>query len=103
MHLHLWNAGIRNQALGTTFIKQTLPYFFKNFGIKLLYSEPYALNAAPNKTLEKAGFEVVLKLIYSHLKYKFTIYLAHMFKFPAFKYKELTTCSIFLIVSIVAS
>jgi RimJ/RimL family protein N-acetyltransferase len=36
----------------------TLPYFFDSLQIKRLYSEPYALNEAPNKTLERAGFEL---------------------------------------------
>ena len=39
----------------------TLPFFFENFKLKKLYCEPYALNAAPNKTLTKAGFNFVKK------------------------------------------
>ncbi|PRY10957.1 RimJ/RimL family protein N-acetyltransferase [Pontibacter ummariensis] len=59
MHLHLWNAGTRKQGNGTALIKLTLPYFFHNLKLKTLYCEPYALNPAPNKTLEKVGFAFV--------------------------------------------
>lgn len=61
MHLHLWNTNVRKKGLGTAFIKLTLPYYFEKFRLKKLYSEPYALNAAPNRTLEKAGFGFVKK------------------------------------------
>lgn len=37
----------------------TLPYFFNKLQLKRLYCEPYALNPAPNKTLEKVGFTFV--------------------------------------------
>ena len=59
MHLHIWNAGIRKKGYGIAFIKMTLPWFFEKYKLKKLYCEPYALNPAPNKTLEKAGFEFV--------------------------------------------
>jgi RimJ/RimL family protein N-acetyltransferase len=56
MHLHLWNADIRQKGLGTGLVKKTVPFFFENFNLKKLYCEPYTLNHAPDKTLEKAGF-----------------------------------------------
>lgn len=56
MHLHIWNAGNRAKGFGIDFIKMTIPFFFKNIKLKTLYCEPYALNPAPNKTLEKIGF-----------------------------------------------
>ena len=59
MHLHIWNAAIRKIGLGEKFIGLTLPLFFENLQLKYLLSEPYALNTAPNKTLEKLGFEFV--------------------------------------------
>jgi RimJ/RimL family protein N-acetyltransferase len=37
----------------------TLPYYFENLKLKKLWCEPYALNIAPNKTLEKAGFHFI--------------------------------------------
>ena len=61
MHLHLWNFGNRKKGLGVQFVKLSLPYFFNNMGLQKLFCEPYALNPAPNKTLEKAGFSFVKK------------------------------------------
>lgn len=59
LHLHLWNPGFRKKGMGTEFVKMSLPYFFKNLELKTIFSEPYALNPAPNKVLEKAGFTFV--------------------------------------------
>ncbi len=56
MHLHLWNNSVRKKGMGTSLVKMTLHYFFKNLELKKIYCEPYALNPAPNKTLEKIGF-----------------------------------------------
>jgi len=58
MHLHIWDAVSRKKGLGSELIKRTLPYFFNNLQLKRLYSEPYTLNPAPNRALEKAGFEL---------------------------------------------
>ena len=63
MHLHMWNAGFRKKGMGTELVKMSLPYFFENMELKKIYSEPYALNPAPNKTLEKTGFTFVKKYI----------------------------------------
>lgn len=59
MHLHLWQAPLRKKGMGTALIKMTLPWFFEKLQLQELYCEPYALNPAPNKTLEKIGFEFV--------------------------------------------
>jgi RimJ/RimL family protein N-acetyltransferase len=59
MHLHLWNKETRGKGIGYELVKLTLPYFFENLKLKNLYCEPYALNPAPNKTIQKAGFELV--------------------------------------------
>ena len=59
MHLHLWSSAVRQKGLGTELVKMTLPFFFDRLKLKKLYSEPYALNEAPNKTLRKVGFEFV--------------------------------------------
>jgi RimJ/RimL family protein N-acetyltransferase len=56
MHLHLWQGQHRQKGMGAALVKLGLPYFFNNYRLQLLYSEPYTLNIAPNKTLEKAGF-----------------------------------------------
>lgn len=59
MHLHLWRSDIRQKGMGAALVKMTLPYFFENYALKNLYCEPYALNPAPNKTLQKLGFHFV--------------------------------------------
>jgi RimJ/RimL family protein N-acetyltransferase len=58
MHLHIWKPGARKKGFGVALIKRTLPYFFHQLQLQRLYSEPYALNPAPNKALEKAGFQL---------------------------------------------
>jgi RimJ/RimL family protein N-acetyltransferase len=63
MHLHLWYNRDRKSGLGSEFLKKTLPYFFENLKLKRLYSEPYALNEAPNKTLAKTGFELIKEYV----------------------------------------
>lgn len=59
MHLHIWQPAVRKMGLGTSFIKMGLPLFFEAYELERLYCEPYALNAAPNKTLAKAGFRLL--------------------------------------------
>jgi RimJ/RimL family protein N-acetyltransferase len=63
MHLHLWSSAERKKSMGTELLKMTLPYYFENLKLKTLWCEPYALNVAPNKTLEKAGFSFVKEYI----------------------------------------
>jgi len=59
MHLHLWEAGLRQRGIGADLVKMGLPYFFEHLQLQTIYCEPYALNPAPNKTLEKVGFRWV--------------------------------------------
>ena len=56
MHLHLWRKDLRKQGIGSTLIIHSIRYFFEQLELKKLVSEPYALNTAPHKTLEKIGF-----------------------------------------------
>jgi len=63
MHLHLWHSAKRKQGVGTALLKLTIPLFFETLHLKTLWCEPYALNAAPNKTLEKVGFEFVKEYV----------------------------------------
>ncbi len=58
MHLHIWKPEVRKMGLGSAFVKLTLPRFFEALKLKTLYCEPYALNPAPNKALEKIGFRL---------------------------------------------
>ncbi len=57
LHLHMWQRGTRNKGMGTTLLELTLPFFFNKLELKKLYCEPYVLNNAPNKTLQRVGFE----------------------------------------------
>lgn len=57
MHLHLWSSKNRKRGIGTELVRKSLPFYFENLKIKKLICEPYALNPAPNKTLEKIGFQ----------------------------------------------
>ena len=59
MHLHIWNSPVRKQGLGVAFVKMTLPFYFNKLKLKKLFCQPYALNPAPNKTMEKVGFHLV--------------------------------------------
>ena len=63
MHLHVWYDEFRSKGLGVQFVNMGLPYFFKNLQLQKIYCEPYALNPAPNKTVEKAGFKLVKEYI----------------------------------------
>lgn len=56
MHLHLWSAVNRGKGVGEFLAKESVKHYFKNLHLTELYSEPYALNEAPNKTLKKIGF-----------------------------------------------
>jgi RimJ/RimL family protein N-acetyltransferase len=59
MHLHIWNANNRRGGSATQLLKPSIVNFFERFQLRELFCEPYALNAAPNKTLPKAGFHFV--------------------------------------------
>ena len=63
MHLHIWKKENRTIGLGVQFIKLTLPWFFAKMQLKKICCEPYAFNPAPNKTLEKLGFEFIKEYV----------------------------------------
>jgi RimJ/RimL family protein N-acetyltransferase len=56
MHLHIIEELWRRRGLGTNFVKQSASTYFEVFALKYLYCEPNALNVAPNRTLQRAGF-----------------------------------------------
>lgn len=62
MHLHLWHSEQRQAGLGSAMVQMAVPVFFDLFSLERIMCEPYALNAAPNKTLEKVGFVFVKKV-----------------------------------------
>ena len=57
MHLHLWKDDDRKKGHGTELVERSLPFYFEKLELDALFCEPYSLNPAPNKTLEKIGFE----------------------------------------------
>ena len=59
MHLHLWNSERRQRGMGRQLVKLSLPFFFNLLHLERIWCEPYALNPAPNRTLEKVGFTFV--------------------------------------------
>lgn len=59
MHLHMWESNKRQKGMGVEFIKMSVPYYFDTFKLRKLYCEPYALNPAPNRALEKSGFNFI--------------------------------------------
>jgi RimJ/RimL family protein N-acetyltransferase len=63
MHLHIWAPLNRTKGMGAEFVKLTLPWFFKNIQLKKICCEPHSLNPAPNKTLEKLGFEFIKEYV----------------------------------------
>jgi len=63
MHLHLWQGDHRRKGAGPALVNMSLPYFFNNLKLKVLYCEPYALNAAPNKVLAGLGFRMLREYI----------------------------------------
>ena len=60
MHLHIFEAGRRQQGHGAALVRQTANLYFATLRINDLYCEPYALNVAPNRTLQKAGFKYLM-------------------------------------------
>ena len=56
MHLQLWDPTTRKKGMDEQFAKMGLPYFLEQFQLPKLFCEPNAMNAAPNKKLEKVGF-----------------------------------------------
>lgn len=59
MHLHLWTADRRHKGIGTSLLRLSLPYYFRNFKLNELFCEPNSSLLAPNKTLEGLGFEFI--------------------------------------------
>ena len=57
MHLHMWHKQSRQKGIGVEFLRLALPYYFETFKLESLFCEPAASNTAPNKTLEKLGFD----------------------------------------------
>ena len=59
MHLHIWYEKIRKKGYGFEFLRQTIPFYFKNFKLNKLICEPYALNPAPVSILKNVGYQFI--------------------------------------------
>ena len=59
MHLHVWETGDRLSGVGTEMVRQSLPLFCSELQLPVIYCEPKASNEGPNRTLAKAGFDLV--------------------------------------------
>ena len=59
MHLHIFAPEQRKAGNGTFFVKESAKIYFDTLRIERLFCEPYALNVAPNRTLQAAGFKYV--------------------------------------------
>jgi len=62
MHLHITQPHLRSDGLGARFIVRSAAIFFDVLHLKRLLCEPNALNAAPNRTVQAAGF----RYLFSH-------------------------------------
>ncbi len=56
MHLHVLDPDQRRRGLGTAFVTRSVAVYFEVLELERLYCEPNALNVAPNRTLQRAGF-----------------------------------------------
>jgi RimJ/RimL family protein N-acetyltransferase len=56
MHLHIVEPSRRRRGLGAHFVTLSASKYFEVFELMHLYCEPNALNTAPNRTLQRAGF-----------------------------------------------
>jgi RimJ/RimL family protein N-acetyltransferase len=59
MHLHIVDPENRRGGLGADCVRRTLDIYFDRLRLRSLFCEPNALNVAPNRTLQKAGFRYV--------------------------------------------
>jgi len=89
MHLHLYQKDNRQKGIGTEFVKKSLPFYFENLNLQQLFCEPYSLNIAPNKTVEKIGFEFVKQHLTIPGASNFE-QLVNQWKLTRKKYKEIT-------------
>ena len=56
MHLHILEQSWRRRGFGANFVKLSASKYFEVFELKHLYCEPNALNVAPNRAVQRAGF-----------------------------------------------
>lgn len=57
MHLHIVDPSRRRSGLGVEFVTRSVQQYFEVLELQRLYCEPNAFNVAPNRTLQRAGFQ----------------------------------------------
>ena len=57
MHLHIISPELRHKGFGVPFVKESARYYFRMLQLHRLYCEPNAFNTAPNRALQRAGFQ----------------------------------------------
>lgn len=62
MHLHILDPRQRRTGLGAELVRHSADHYFEVLRLERLFSEPNALNPAPNRTLQAAGF----RYLFSH-------------------------------------
>jgi hypothetical protein len=58
MHLYIVHAEQRRMGSGAACVRMTAELYFEALALQRLYCEPNAFNAAPNRTLQRAGFKI---------------------------------------------
>ncbi len=60
MHLHIIKPELRRSGYGAQCVRQSARLYFETFRLQRLFCEPNAFNVAPNRTLQRAGFQYVM-------------------------------------------
>lgn len=60
MHLHILDPNHRSSGLGTQFVRKSAETYLQVLELRRLFCQPNAFNVAPNRTLQRAGFQYVL-------------------------------------------
>ena len=63
MHLHIVEPDRRRSGLGVAYVRRSAALYFDALGLRRLFCQPNALNTAPNRTLQAAGFRYVKTLV----------------------------------------
>lgn len=59
MHLSIFKPQARGKGVGSTAVCASVEFYFSRLNLSRLYCEPNALNEAPNRVLQNAGFRYV--------------------------------------------
>lgn len=63
MHLHIVEPDRRQSGMGVQFVRLSARLYFETLQLRRLFCQPNALNTAPNRTLQAAGFRYVKTLM----------------------------------------